>query len=91
MTVDAQYNVGFSWERQPSIRLQQKFASGLTLAMSLEEAEIIYSASNANPNFFIGNAGAGGGLFNLTANYSNNVAPDVIVKATYDGKKARPL
>ncbi len=28
--------------------------------------------------------GAGAGLYNLTANYSNNVAPDVIVKATYD-------
>jgi hypothetical protein len=56
------------------------------LAASLEEAEIIYSATNANANFFIGNAGAGGGLFNVTANYSSNVAPDVIVKATFDPK-----
>ncbi len=86
MNVDAQYNVGFSWERQPSIRFQQKFKNGLTLAASLEEAEIIYSATNANANFFIGNAGTGGGLFNITANYSNNVAPDVIVKATFDPK-----
>ncbi|WP_213807335.1 hypothetical protein [Granulicella sp. dw_53] len=85
MTVDAQYHVGFSWERQPSIRIQQRLG-GLTLAASLEEAEIIYSATNANANFFIGNAGTGGGLFNVTANYSNNVAPDVIVKATYDAK-----
>ena len=88
MTVDAQYHVGFSWERQPGIRFQQKFTNGLTLAASLEEAAIIYSATNANSNFFIGNAGAGGGLYNLTANYSNNVAPDVIVKATYDTNTA---
>jgi hypothetical protein len=82
-TIDAQYNVGFSWERQPGVRFQQKIG-GFTAAASLEEAEIIYSATNANSNFFIGNAGAGGGLYNLTANYSNNVAPDVIVKGTYD-------
>ena len=85
MTVDAQYHVGFSWARQPSIRFQQKFG-GWTAAGSLEQAEYIYSASNSPNNFFIGNAGTGGGLFNLTANYSNNVGPDVILKGTYDGK-----
>lgn len=85
MVIDAQYHVGFSWARQPSIRFQQKFG-GFTAAASLEQAEYIYSASNAPSNFFIGNAGTGGGLFNLTANYSNNVAPDVIVKGTYDAK-----
>jgi len=86
MTVDAQYHVGFSWARQPAIRFQQKFANGFTAAGSLEQAETLYSATNAPTNFFIGNAGTGGGLYNLTANYSNNVAPDVIVKGTYDGK-----
>jgi len=85
MTVDAQYHVGFSWARQPAIRFQQRFG-GFTAAASLEQAEYIYSASNSPNNFFIGNSGTGGGLFNLTANYSNNVAPDVIVKGTYDSK-----
>ncbi len=83
--IDAQYVVGFSWERQPGVRFQQKIG-GFTAAASIEQAEIIYSATNANANFFIGNAGAGGGLYNLSANYSNNVAPDVILKATYDAK-----
>jgi hypothetical protein len=82
-TIDAQYHVGFSWERQPGVRFQQKIGN-LTGAVSVEQAEIIYSASNPNANFFIGNAGAGGGLYNLTANYSSNVAPDVIVKFAYD-------
>ena len=82
-TIDAQYHVGFSWERQPSVRFQQKIG-GFTGALSLEQAEIAYSATNANANFFIGNAGTGGGLYNVTANYSNNVAPDVIVKLAYD-------
>jgi hypothetical protein len=86
MTVDAQYHVGFSWARQPAIRFQQRFGNGFTAAGSLEQAEYIYSATNAPTNFFIGNAGTGGGLYNTLANYSNNVAPDVIVKGTYDAK-----
>jgi hypothetical protein len=86
MTVDAQYHVGFSWARQPAIRFQQKFGNGFTAAASLEQAEYIYSATNAPTNFFIGNAGTGGGLYSSLANYSNNVAPDVIVKGTYDAK-----
>jgi hypothetical protein len=85
MTVDSQYHVGFSWERQPSIRFQQSFG-GFTAALALEQAQIVYSASNANANFFIGNAGTGGGLYNPVANYSNNVAPDLILKGTYDAK-----
>jgi hypothetical protein len=85
MTVDSQYHVGFSWERQPGIRLQQSFG-GFTAAVALEQATMIESATNANANFFIGNAGTGGGLYNATANYTNNVAPDLIVKGTYDAK-----
>ena len=86
MTVDAQYHVGFSWERQPSIRVQQSFGRGFTTALSLEQATMIYSATNPNANFFIGNAGAGGGLYNITANYTNNVAPDLVIKGTYDAR-----
>jgi hypothetical protein len=86
MTIDAQYHVGFSWARQPAIRFQQRLHK-FTLAGALEQSEYIYgSATNAPTNFFIGASGTGGGLFNLTANYSNNVAPDVIVKAAYDAK-----
>ncbi|HEY2038210.1 MAG TPA: hypothetical protein VGG95_01000 [Edaphobacter sp.] len=87
MNIDAQYNVGFSWSRQAALRFQKKFNSGLTLAGSLEEAQNIFSATNPNQNFFFGSAGVGGGLFNATANYSNNVAPDLVVKATYDTKR----
>jgi len=85
MTIDSQYQVGFSWERQPGVRFQQKLG-GFTAAVSAEQAEYVYSASNANNNFFIGNAGTSGGLYNVSTNYSNNVAPDVIVKFTYDAK-----
>jgi hypothetical protein len=84
-TPDAQYHVGFSWARQPGIRLQQKMGKA-TYALGIESGENIFSVSNANQNFFFGNAGTGGGLLNATANYSNNVAPDFILKAAYDSK-----
>jgi hypothetical protein len=84
-TVDSQYHVGFSWERQPGIRFQQSFG-GFTAALALEQATMIESATNPNANFFIGNAGTGGGLYNATANYTNNVAPDLILKGTYDAR-----
>jgi len=85
MNIDAQYNVGFSWARQGAIRFQQTLGQ-VTLAASLEAAQIVFAATNQNQNFFFGSTGTGGGLYNATANYSNNVAPDVIVKAAWDSK-----
>ena len=89
-TVDSQYMVGFSWARQPGIRLQQRFGSkflgsSATLAIAAEQAQIqSFTATNAPPNFFFGGAGVGGGLFAPTSNYTNNVAPDVLTKLALD-------
>jgi hypothetical protein len=83
-TVDAQYHVGFSWTRNADIRFQQRFGI-FTGALSLENAQLVsFVGTNDNANFFLGSAGTNGGLYNLTTNYSNNVAPDVIVKFTAD-------
>ena len=68
------------------VRFQQKVGIA-TYAVALEEAQYIFSASNQNQNFFFGSPGVGGGLYNLNANYSNNVAPDIIVKAAFDPAK----
>ena len=53
-TIDSQYMVGFSWTRQPAIRLQQRFGdvkTGMfTAAMSLEQAQITgFNVSGAVP------------------------------------------
>jgi hypothetical protein len=82
--IDPQYHVGFSWTRNPGIRFSQKFGM-LTGAVSLENGQTVgLTNTNGNVNYFIGNLGTNGGLYNLTTNYSNNVAPDVIVKLTAD-------
>jgi hypothetical protein len=90
-TIDPQYMVGYTWARQPAIRLQQKFngpmaQSNLTLAVSAEQAQIIYSGTtNAPTNFEFGAPGQGGGLYNAySGNYTSNIAPDVIAKIAAD-------
>jgi len=97
--VDAQYTVGFSWARQPAIRFQQRWGDvktgAFTAALSLENAQITgFTATSATSgavptNFFFAGAGQGGGLYNAySGTYANNVAPDLVVKATYDLPKA---
>jgi hypothetical protein len=85
--VDPAYLAGFSWARQYGIRATQQLPYGVTLAASVEQSQILFSAAgtttvNMPTNFFFG--GAGTGDFNPAASYSDNVAPDLIVKATYD-------
>ena len=89
-TIDPQYHVGFSWARQPGIRLQQKlgssvFGSAVTLAMAVENAQDqSFTALNGPSNFFFAGPGQNGGLYNVAGNYANNVSPDVIAKAAFD-------
>ncbi|QHN03865.1 hypothetical protein FTO74_11150 [Granulicella sp. WH15] len=93
-TIDPQYMVGYTWARQPGIRLQQRIngpmpGSALTFALALEQAQIIYSGTtNAPTNFEFGAPGQSGGLYNaFNGNYTNNVAPDVIAKIAADTKQ----
>ena len=91
-TIDPSYMVGYSWTRQPGIRLEQKFGhpvfgAGFTAAISFENGQIqLGTSANAPTNFIFGGAGTTGGLYNSTANYVNNVAPDVLTKFALDGK-----
>ena len=98
-TIDAQYLVGFSWERQPSFRIQQRWGDpktgAFTAALSVEQAQITsFTAASATSgavpvNFFFAGAGTGGGLYNAySGTYANNIAPDIIVKGAWDMPKA---
>jgi hypothetical protein len=69
-TIDPQYLVGYSWERQPGFRFQQKFSgadqvSGFTMAVSAEQAQTqLGTTQNAPANFVFGGVGQSGGLYN---------------------------
>ncbi len=81
---DGNLHVGFTYLRQVGFRAQERFRPGVTAAVALENAQYQFSASNAPSNFFFGNAGAAPGLNNSSANYTNQVAPDVLAKISFD-------
>ncbi len=87
-TVDAQYLVGYSWERQPGFRIQQKFGdlkSGMfTAAMSLEQAQITgFTAAGTIPNqYFFGGLGQNGGLYNAAASTASGATTCTASSAT---------
>jgi hypothetical protein len=81
MTIDPQYNVGFSWARQYGFRVTKSFANKFWLGASVENAQAIFSASGQAQNFVLGSAGTSGGLYNPTATYSFNPSPDFVFKA----------
>jgi hypothetical protein len=101
LTIDPQYLVGYSWERQPGIRVEQHLGA-VSLAASAEQAQITnFTAAGPIPTeFFFGGIGQNGGLYNAAGNvsagntagtgaistYANNVAPDIIIKAALDEK-----
>jgi hypothetical protein len=72
-TIDAQYLVGYSWTRQPELRIQQRWGDyktgAFTLAVSAEQAQITSFTSNGtNPGeYFFAGTGQNGGLYNAGA------------------------
>jgi hypothetical protein len=80
-TIDAQYSVGFNWARQYGFRVTKNFHDKFWFGVSAENPETLNVAGHNLPNnYIIGSAGTGGGLYNLNANYSFNLAPDVVAK-----------
>jgi len=88
MTIDAQYNVGFSWARQYGVRVSKNFSDRLWWAASIENSQATLGghAALGQNNFVIGSQGNSGGLYNATSNYSFNPAPDVVSKVVFQPK-----
>ncbi len=84
MTIDAQYNVGFSWARQYGFRITKDFGDKMWLGLSAENAQSTLGGHGASNNFVIGSQGAGGGLYNATTNYSFNATPDFVAKVAFE-------
>jgi len=64
MTIDPNYNVGFSFARQYGVRVVKNFNDRFWLAASLENPQTTFTATNANNNFALGSDGVGAGLYN---------------------------
>jgi FtsZ-binding cell division protein ZapB len=84
LTIDAQYNVGFTWERQYGFRVVKHVGPGFWLGGAVEEAQTLNIGGHNLPTIAYQLAGNSGGLYNSTANYSFNYAPDLIAKGVYE-------
>jgi hypothetical protein len=84
LTIDAQYNVGFTWERQYGFRVVKKIDSKLWAGVSAEEAQTLNLGGHNLPAMVYQQAGNSGGLYNSGSNYSFNLAPDLIGKIAYE-------
>jgi len=89
LTIDAQYQVGFSWARQFGFRVVKDFGNKVWLGASIENAETLaaFHGQSANasgsPDFLLGQFGASGGLLNPVANFAYSTTPDFIFKAAF--------
>ncbi len=93
LTIDAQYVVGFNWARQWQVRFVKDFDDHRIWAgLSFEEPQVTYSVTSQNVagvnspalGTQVNYVNAGGSLLNATANYSDDIAPDVIAKLAFD-------
>jgi regulator of replication initiation timing len=84
LTIDAQYNVGFTWARQYGFRVTKNLGSKLWIGGAVEEAQTLNIGGHNLPTIAYQQAGNGGGLYNSTANYSFNYAPDLVAKIAYE-------
>ena len=82
MTIDAAYNVGFSWARQYGFRTTKSFDDNkFFLGFSVENPQATVTVHGNLANSLVGTAGVTGGLYDNQANYSFNPSPDFIFKA----------
>jgi hypothetical protein len=84
LTIDAQYNVGFTWERQYGFRVVKQIGDRFWIGGALEEPQTLNIGGHNLPTILYQQTGNPGGLYNSTANYSYNYAPDLLAKAAYE-------
>lgn len=84
LTIDAQYNVGFTWARQYGFRLTKKIGNRFWLGGAVEASQTLNIGGHNLPTIVYQQTGNPGGVYNTTANYSFNYAPDLIAKVAYE-------
>jgi hypothetical protein len=83
LTIDPQYNVGFSFNRQYGLRLTKDFGDKVSIAFAIENPDGTLTTHGNVANYLLGEAGANNS-YNTTANYTANPSPDLIAKIAFD-------
>ncbi len=88
LTIDAQYVPGFNWARQAQLRVVKDFDDHrVWLGLSIEVPEVNYYAGpngTGSAEGTVNSTNPGGSEFYSGNTYSDEIAPDVIVKAAFD-------
>ncbi|MFP5266649.1 MAG: hypothetical protein ACLGQU_04710 [Acidobacteriota bacterium] len=88
-TIDPQYLVGYSWTRQPEIRVQQRWGDyetgAFTIAAAAAQAQItnFTAAGDIPTQFFFGGPGNSGGLYNAAQSIGAGNTPGSSAITTY--------
>jgi len=83
LTIDPQYNVGFTFARQPGIRLTKAFGKTVAVAFAVENPQGTLTTHGNVGNYLLGEAGANNS-YNTTGSYTANPSPDLIAKIAFD-------
>jgi len=85
-TIEGQYLPGFSWARQPQVRITKDFGGTLWLALSVENPQTTFyaSASPFLPSTHVSYQIPGGVGFDAANTLSINARPDVVGKMAYE-------
>ena len=86
MTIDAAYNVGFTWARQYGFRVAKNFNDKVWIGFAVENPQTTLTTHGAPTSFFVGAPASGGGVLNATdgTGYAANYTPDFIIKAAFE-------
>lgn len=102
LTIDGMYVSGFTWARQPQIRLVKDFGNGFWVAASAETPQTGTPCSGGNATgatpgpttagvysvWCSTTTGGGTSAYNTQYKYSLNHIPDFVAKAAYEGNIA---
>ena len=85
LTIDAQYVVGFTWARQPQVRVSYTTDNHISVGVSVESpATTFYSSGNFIKGVTVTDTETGSGQFNSANSLSLNKWPDLIAKVAAD-------
>jgi hypothetical protein len=84
LTIDGQYVVGFTWTRNPQFRIVQDLGKSVSVGFSLESPQtLLFNGPNA-PLVPTTVSNPGGNHLNPLAQYSTDIAPDMVAKAVFE-------
>ena len=84
LTIDGQYVVGFTWTRNPQFRVVQDLDKAVSVGFSLESPQALLFNGPNPPLVPTTVSNPGGNHLNPLAQYSTDVAPDMVAKMVFE-------